>query len=77
MKKHLYEEDGSGTNGNLDLDLAVNNFVDNLINDVGLDYLDAELELYILESIMTRFSYHRIKTKVALNKKKEIENNNE
>lgn len=76
-KKHLYAENGSGTMGDKELDLAVNNFVDNLIKNIGTKYVDAELELYILETIMTRFSYHRIKTKVTLNKEKEIETNNE
>ena len=52
MNKHLYEENGTGTNGNNELSIKVKNFVDDVCNSFG-DYLDADLELYIMEDIMT------------------------
>lgn len=46
--------------------------MDKVIEKYGNDYDRANLELYAIESIMSRFAYHRIKTKVA-NKEKRMD----
>lgn len=72
MNKHLYKSDGTGTNGNNDITLKVNAFVDDICKSFP-EYNDAELELYIMEDIISRFCYNRIKKRVELMQNK---NNN-
>ena len=63
MKEHLYNPDGTGTLGCPEIDKDIDAFVDNIAEKFS-DYNDAELELYVIESVVTRFCYHRIQKKV-------------
>ena len=65
MNKHLYEENGTGTNGNNELSIKVKNFVDDIYNTFS-DYPDDELELYVMEDIMTEFCHKRIKRRLEI-----------
>lgn len=79
MNKHLYEENGTGTNGNNELSIKVKNFVDDVYNTFS-DYPDDELELYIMEDIMAEFCHRRIKRRCEIIKgeiEKEKESNND
>lgn len=66
-KKYLYTD--ASVDVIQELEINIENFVDTVIENYGDDYDRANLELYIVEAIMTRFAYHRIKTMVA-NKEK-------
>ena len=77
-KKHLYETNGTGTNGNNEITLKVDAFVDEMCKNFS-EFPDAELELYIIEDIMTRFCHKRILKRVEnsrkeINEKKEEQN---
>ena len=64
MKKHLYDESGIGINGGIrELDSTIKTFVDNVYDNFN-EYLDADLELYILEEVMSQFCYKRIQCQV-------------
>ena len=64
MKKHLYNENGTGVNGGIsEIDDKIKAFVDDVCDNFG-DYLDADLELYVLEEIMARFCHKRIHRQV-------------
>lgn len=67
MKEHLYNPDGTGTLGCHEIDREIETFVDNIAEKFS-DYNDAELELYTIESITTRFCYHRIKKRIKKGK---------
>ena len=71
-KKHLYEINGTGTNGNDEITLKVNAFVDDICKNFP-EYVDAELELYIVEEILSRFCYRRIKKRVEIINKARVE----
>ena len=68
-KKRLYTDASIDVIQELEIDIE--NFVDTVIEKYGDEYDRANLELYITESIMTRFAYHRIKTMVGNRKNKE------
>ena len=68
-KKRLYIGESVEVINELEIDIK--NFVDSAIKNYGDEYDRATLELYIVDSIMTRFAYHRIKTMVANKEKKE------
>lgn len=68
-KKRLYADASVDVIHELEIDIE--DFVDTVIEKYGDEYDRANLELYIIESIMTRFAYHRIKTMVA-NKEKRV-----
>lgn len=70
-KKRLYTD--AGINEVIyELETDINDFVDKVIEKYGDDYDRANLELYAVETIISRFAYHRIKTKVA-NKEKRVD----
>lgn len=69
-KKRLYTDAGvDEVIYELEADIA--DFVDKVIEKYGDDYDRANLELYAVEAIMSRFAYHRIKTEAANKEKKE------
>lgn len=69
MKKHIYEQNGTGVNGGIEgLDTDIKTFVDNIYNTYN-GYLDGDLELYILEEVMARFCYKRIQCQIEHNKR--------
>ena len=69
MKKHIYEQNGTGVNGGInEMDTDIKTFVDNIYNKYN-DYLDADLELYILEEVMSRFCYKRLQCQIERNKR--------
>lgn len=74
MKEHLYNPDGTGTLGCREIDREIEAFVDNIAEKFS-GYNDAELELYIVESVTTRFCYHRIQQRMKkMREEKENEN---
>ena len=75
MKKHLYEENGTGTNGDNEIFIKVKNFVDDVCNTFS-DYPDDELELYIMEDIMAEFCHRRIKRRVEVIKERKDNDDN-
>jgi hypothetical protein len=75
MKKHLYEENGTGTMGDNEISIKVKKFVDDMYNSFG-DYIDADLELYIIEDIMTEFCHKRIKRRLEVIKERKNNDDN-
>lgn len=70
-KKHIYEQNGTGVNGGIkELDTDIKTFVDNIYNTYN-GYLDSDLELYILEEVVSRFCYKRIQCQIEHNKRSE------
>ena len=70
-KKRLYTDAGIDE-VIYELEADINDFVDKVIEKYGNDYDRANLELYTVESIMSRFAYHRIKT-MSANKEKRVD----
>lgn len=75
MKKHLYKENGTGTNGDNEISIKVKKFVDDMCDSFS-DYLDADLELYIMEDIMAEFCHRRIKRRLEVIKERKNNNDN-
>ncbi len=75
MKRHLYEENGTGTNGDNEISMKVKNFVDDIYNTFS-DYPDDELELYVMEDIMAEFCHKRIKRRLEVIKERKNNNDN-
>ena len=73
MNKHLFEEDGTGTIATSELDDKVYDYITDIVNTYGTEYNLAELELYVLELVMSIFTHTRIKNK--LKKIRETKNN--
>ena len=71
-KKHLYEINGTGTNSDNEITLKVDTFVDDICENFP-EYVDAELELYIVEEILSRFCYRRIKKRIEIINKARVE----
>ena len=71
MKKHLFEEDNTGTIVTPEIDEKVNKCLKEIISTYGTEYNLAELEAYILELIMDNFVHARIEN--ARKKGKETE----
>ena len=68
-KKRLYTDASIDVINELEIDIE--NFVDTIIEKYGDEYDRANLELYITEAIVTRFTYHRIKTRLGNKEKRE------
>ena len=59
MSKRLYKKDGSGPIGDVEIDYEIERFVRNILKTYS-KYNEAELELYIVEGIMSEFISARI-----------------